>query len=462
MTPYNIIGQQNFSVEHFLVEDGLPHNIINQIIQDKKGFIWLATSNGLSKYNGYTFQNYKTQPSDNVLMKSNRIDKIHEDLYGRIWIKSDGYKTNSYCFDPKTENFWSTEFIPDISGAGFSVDQIKINKSGLVWLLSETDGCVLVSDSLFSTKVYNKQLNTLNASTVYSVHEDANENSWLLTNNGLSFLRRDKLEQPLYYFSKELGKRTSFFSVVELRDEIWFGGSNGTIAKYSKTEHVFRTQKLELDANVTWLAKLNEQTIIALTDQKGFCTINRYTGNTQVYNSKTLEGIVTNNMIPIAITQNSQLWFVSNREKGINLYDFSTQKLYRFPPVYQGLTRSTIPVRAYVFTDHKGDIWVQPYGGGFSKFNPNKRELTPFNYTGYFPHGNFTNSFHTAFFDKQGNLWYNTQSAGLVKVVFSDNNFRKSNVSDKLIQSSTKEVRAVFQDNKGDIWVGNKQNQIVI
>ncbi|WNH09398.1 two-component regulator propeller domain-containing protein [Thalassobellus suaedae] len=81
LLPYNVIGQQNFSVEHFLVEDGLPHNIITQIIQDKKGFIWLATFNGLSKYDGYTFQNYKTSSSDKVLMKDNRIDKITEDKY---------------------------------------------------------------------------------------------------------------------------------------------------------------------------------------------------------------------------------------------------------------------------------------------------------------------------------------------------------------------------------------------
>ena len=462
LLPFDIKGQQNFSFEHFLVEDGLPHNTISHIIQDKKGFIWLATFNGLSKYDGYTFQNYKTEPSDKVLMKSNRINKITEDKYGRIWMRSDIYKTNTYCFDPKTETFWSTELIPNLSKAGFPLSKIKVNKSGLVWLLSETEGCILVSDSLFTTKIYNKKHNTLRSSAVYSVHEDEKKNSWLLTNNGLTLFKAGKLNQPINYFSNLTGKANSFYTAVELDDEIWFGGSNGIIAKYSKKGHSFRTQKLELDANITRMGKLNDQTILALTDQKGFCTINIYTGNIQVYNSKTQSGLMTNEITPIAVTKNSQLWFVNKQKTGIYLFDFFTQKQYYYPPISQGLARPTRPVSPCVFTDYKGDVWVQPFGGGFSKFNPSNHALIPFKYEDYFPNGNYTNSFVAAFFDKQGNLWYSSESAGLVKVVFSENNFKTSSVTNKLIQSSTKDVRSLFQDKSGNIWVGNKQNQIVI
>lgn len=462
LQPISAMGQQNFSFEHFLVEDGLPHNIINQIIQDQKGFIWLATSNGLSKYDGYIFQNYKTQPSDKVIMKSNRIDKITEDMHGRIWLKTDEYKTNVYSFDPKTESFWSPELLPNISKEGFTVSQIKVTKSGFVWLLSEDNGCIRVSDSLFNSTIYNKNLNTLNAAAVYSVYEDKYKNSWLLTNNGLTLLSPEKPNEPKHYFSAQVGKAKSFYTAININDEIWFGGSNGLIAKYSQTGNTFRTQKLELDAQIIWMTKLNEQTVIAVTDTKGFCTINIFTGEIKIYNHKTQIGLKTNNINPIAITNNNQFWFVNNQEKGIYLFNFSTQKTHYYPPIYKGLTRSSIPVKAYVFTDYKGDIWVQPYGGGFSKFNPKSNQLIPFNYTNYFPHGSFTNTFHAAFFDKQGNLWYNTQSAGLVKVIFNENNFKQTGVTNKLIHASTTEVRSLLQDKTGNIWVGNKQNQIVI
>jgi ligand-binding sensor domain-containing protein len=237
LLPFSVKGQQNFSFEHFLVEDGLPHNTISQIIQDKKGFIWLVTFNGLSKYDGYTFHNYKTQSSDKVLMKSNRINSITEDTSGRIWIRSDVNKTSTYCFDPITESFWSTALIPDLQKEGFQLSKIKANKSGLVWLLSEKDGCILVSDSLFTAKIYNKKRKTLNASAVYSVYEDEQKNSWLLTNNGLTLIRAANFSQPINYFSNQTGKANSFYTAVELEDEVWFGGSNGIIAKYSKKGH---------------------------------------------------------------------------------------------------------------------------------------------------------------------------------------------------------------------------------
>ncbi|WNH09399.1 two-component regulator propeller domain-containing protein [Thalassobellus suaedae] len=345
---------------------------------------------------------------------------------------------------------------------GFTQSSIKVNKSGLVWLLSESDGCILVSDSLFTSKVYNKKTNTLNASAVHNVYEDKHYNSWLLTNNGITLIKSGKLKEPINYLSNQTGQANAFFTAVELDDEIWFGGSQGIIAKYSKNGHSFRTQKLELDADITWMNKLNEQTIIALTDQKGFCTINIYTGNIQFYNSKTQPGLVTKNMSPVAVTQNSQLWYINNKQTGIYLFDFSKQKSYYYPSISEGLTRPVRSTRPYVITDYKGDIWVQPSGGGFSRFNPENHELIPFKYNGYFPKGNFTNNFVSAFFDKQGNLFYSSESAGLVKVVFSENYFKTSSVTNKLIQSSTKDVRSIFQDKTGNVWIGNKQNQIVL
>lgn len=458
LLPFCGFGQQNFSLEHFLVEDGLPNNTISQIIQDKKGAIWLATFNGLSKYDGFSFQNYKTQASDKVLMKSNRINKITEDKYGRIWIRSEVYKTNTYCFDPKTETFWSTDLIANLPKEGFSLSNIKVNKSGLVWLLSETDGCILVTDSLFSTKFYNKKNHKLPTATIHLVYEDDQQNSWLLTDNGLTLVKLSKLNQPIHYFSNQTKKPISFFTAVELDDEIWFGASNGKIAKYSKKGHSFSTQNLALDANIIWMNKLNEHTIIALTDQKGFCTINIHTGNREVYDSN----IAIKDIKAVGITNKSQFWYVNKQKTGIYLFDFTTQKQYFYPPVLQGLARPTQYVSPFVFEDYKGTIWVQPSGGGFSKFNPSNHTLSPFKYTDYFPKGNFTNSFITAFFDKQGNLWYSADMAGLVKVVFNENNFKTSSVTNKLIESSTKDVRSLMQDKSGNIWVGNKQNQIVI
>ena len=199
----NILAQQNFSVENFSVEKGLPHSVINQILQDKKGFIWLATYNGISKYDGYSFKNYKSKPSDKVFMKNNRIDQMVEDQNGRIWIKSNSSHSNGFCFNPETESFWSTDLIKNNSVKDFTLNKIVSNKSGYTWLLSKYSGCILIKDSSFNTKIYNLKSHTLNASSVRSVYEDDQQNSWLLTSNGITLIRRGKLDKPIVFFSRQ-------------------------------------------------------------------------------------------------------------------------------------------------------------------------------------------------------------------------------------------------------------------
>jgi signal transduction histidine kinase/ligand-binding sensor domain-containing protein/DNA-binding response OmpR family regulator len=455
--------QENYSFENYLVEDGLPHNIINRIIQDKKGFIWLATTNGLSKYNGYTFQNYITTARDKVLMKNNRINSIIEDYYGRIWMKAFSNETKAYCFDPKTETFWGTELIPNIPGKQFEVYKINVNKSGFVWLISENNGCILISDKNYSSKIYHPKNNTLNTNIVNEVFEDRQKNSWLLTDKGIAAVAFHQIKENPFYLIPQNNTSNGFHSAVELEDEIWFGGTNGIIIKYDKGTKNYRTQKIELDATIIKIEKLDNQRIVAISNQKGFCVINIYNGQIEYFNADNTPNLNTKNLNPIRLIKGNLLWFVNKDNLGINLFNFKTKKLTYFSAKTDIFSASFGPTLPMVLTDPQGEIWVQARGGKFSKYNPIKNELIPFTAsTSYFPNSNFSNNFHTAYFDKQGNLWYNTQTTGVVKVVFSQPNFKFLHTHNPAIPTIRNDVRSLFQDTNKNIWVATKQNQIAI
>ncbi|GGF22076.1 hybrid sensor histidine kinase/response regulator [Flavobacterium limi] len=446
------MAQQNYAVKNYLVEEGLPHNVINQILQDKKGFIWLATYNGLSKYDGYTFKNYKSRPSDKVFMKKNRIDRIVEDKYGRIWIRSNSAQSNTYCFNPETESFWSTSLIKNPSVQDFPLTKIISQKSGYVWLISETSGCILVKDAAFNTEVYNQKSGNLPAASVRFVYEDKQQNSWLLTDNGITLIKKSKLEKPIHYFSNKNTVAKAFHTAIELEDEIWFGASNGKIVKYSKTDHTFRTSRLEIDANITRFEKLNDQTILAISDQKGFATVDIHNHNVQIYDSKSYPQLKTADLVPISIVQNHLFWFVRDNEKGIYLFDFNTQKLKYFLSDFQETKNRSTSEHAFVFSNKKGEIWVQPNGGKFSRFDPATEKLVPL--TPESSHNQVKN-FHCAYFDKQGNLWYSSQASGLTKISFSNHNFKTFPLLDS-------EVRCIFQQKNGNVWVSTKGNQLIL
>ena len=70
---------------------GLPKNILyNCLLQDKKGFLWIGTINGLYRYNGLKVDKYLNNPSDSSSLSHNYIQCLEQDAKGNIWIGTYG------------------------------------------------------------------------------------------------------------------------------------------------------------------------------------------------------------------------------------------------------------------------------------------------------------------------------------------------------------------------------------
>ena len=79
-------GQLPHTFTQYTSEDGLSQNTIMSILQDDKGVMWFATWDGLYKFDGYTFNNYKAHPGDSIGLSNNRLDNIKEDKIGRAHV----------------------------------------------------------------------------------------------------------------------------------------------------------------------------------------------------------------------------------------------------------------------------------------------------------------------------------------------------------------------------------------
>ncbi len=95
-----------YKFENLNVEHGLSNNSVNDIIQDKNGFLWIATGNGLNKFDGYKFTVFKNNPDDPHSLSHNNIKTLLDtEIYGRqiIWIGTHGGGLNA--MDVETEKF---------------------------------------------------------------------------------------------------------------------------------------------------------------------------------------------------------------------------------------------------------------------------------------------------------------------------------------------------------------------
>jgi ligand-binding sensor domain-containing protein len=119
------------------LDEGLSQISVNAILQDRRGFLWLGTQDGLNRYDGYQVTIYKHDPTDAASMADNFVVTLHEDREGMIWIVSQqsGLMTR---FDPGTERFLRFLHDPDdpssLLPSTISPSAIFEDEDGTLWM----------------------------------------------------------------------------------------------------------------------------------------------------------------------------------------------------------------------------------------------------------------------------------------------------------------------------------------
>ena len=118
-----------FYFRNYQVTDGLSGNAVGKMVQDKKGFMWFASRNGLNRFDGHTFRVYQSKPGDSLSIGSNSIFALYEDASEKLWV---GTHRGVYRYDPVRDLFEAFKPIP----AGEVLD-IRGDRNGNVWVISD-------------------------------------------------------------------------------------------------------------------------------------------------------------------------------------------------------------------------------------------------------------------------------------------------------------------------------------
>ena len=123
--------------EHIGIEEGLSGENVSAIMQDRKGYIWFGTWDGLNKYDGYTFTKYRFDTFDPNSISQNFIYTIFEDSHGTIWVST----FEGLCkFDRTTEKFTRYKPSPKARFADPNIGVITEDRDGMIWVGSWSTG----------------------------------------------------------------------------------------------------------------------------------------------------------------------------------------------------------------------------------------------------------------------------------------------------------------------------------
>ncbi len=129
-----ILRSSDFKFQPVSVELGLSQCSVNVIFQDRRGFLWFGTADGLNRYDGYTFKHYKHDPGNNNSLSHNNVLSITEDRNGMLWFGTGGEGLNR--FDRKSEKFTRYQNRPNdlFSLSNNYIHNLCCDALGMIWI----------------------------------------------------------------------------------------------------------------------------------------------------------------------------------------------------------------------------------------------------------------------------------------------------------------------------------------
>lgn len=450
---------ENYTVTYFSAKNGVEDGFVNDIIQDKKGLLWFATWNGLYRFDGYTFKNYKSNTEDKNGLTNDRILYIDEDQYGCIWVQC--YDSTAYRFNPRNEVFEPISIDPSCK-----IRSIKVLPDGHTWLLREDGKAIRVwtdaADLRMKIKVFSVPPipdKTSRAVDIQSAFMDSEQKEWLLTDNGLYLVKGDHLSAVIPPANIKENK-VKFCAAREVNKTLLFGANGGRVYRFSLSGYLKDISQLETSASVISIIKLRSQ-LVYVTNHDGFFIQEEGMAALKHINLNGLAHLSDKTIQTAKATRNGLLW-LSHPVPGVTLYDSETGKLSFFEGKDENGNPPHTETGFFLIEAPNGILWVHPNGGGFSYYDPHQKTLVPFNTTDKEVKWKSNDRCFAAFADRQGNLWMSTQLDRLKRITCIPEKFHIYTPDKTDVDMPQNEIRALYIDSENRIWTGTRDQHIYI
>ncbi|MEY4905644.1 MAG: hypothetical protein RLZZ292_3459, partial [Bacteroidota bacterium] len=175
ISTFNLSAQSLF-FDHLSIKEGLPHNTVYAVAQDKEGFMWLGTHSGLVRYDGYNcvnFQKVKTPKQEEISIKT--VHSLLFDSQGVLWVGTevDGlmrYNTNTGEWSQITVN----------QQIKSEINAIFEDTKGRFWIATMNDGCFLLNEKQELIQHFDTKNSVLQNNSVFAFAEDKQGKIWLV------------------------------------------------------------------------------------------------------------------------------------------------------------------------------------------------------------------------------------------------------------------------------------------
>lgn len=443
-----ILEDPYLKFDHLTSRDGLSHNFVLDIFQDKEGFIWIATVEGLNKFDGYKFTTFLSRAEDSSSLSSSHIGCLAGDSNGNLWV---GTSQGLNLYDPERNSFRNSRnsndslfddrhiraILPDgeflwvetatgdllkVRLSSFSSNSYPHAAPGMVntyfyhSLMKDRAGKIWTGGRYMGMYVFDPISETFNLvkndpddpdkkrdNDVATYFQDSHGNFWIGGIDGLY----------LYDQRKDLFRKilpVSTFSIAEDHDgNLWIGTGSGLYLyemKENKMHHFLHSDdnrfslihnhinKILIDrAGNVWLGTLDGISIHRPAKNK-FRHYFHIPGNTSTPVSSHITSAMEDN--------EGNIW-LGTAEKGVEVFDPNMNKIITYSHTATEPYNLASDRISVISQDASGDVWIGQWSGrGFNIVNPKSRRNTRFR---ILEKGLMADWYNAIFHDDAGNHW---------------------------------------------------------
>jgi methyl-accepting chemotaxis protein/ligand-binding sensor domain-containing protein len=423
--PTQTLHAQRLQFRYLTPDDGLAASWVRSIAQDRRGFMWFATSRGLNRYDGITLRTYRHDDGDSTSLSAGGVNALTVDRAGTLWIATDsalsrydagrdafvnyrigrgalvqnlavgdngvvwiGTSRGAVRYDTTSRR--ATELGPGTALATSSIEATLRDRDGLLWFGTQGEGLFRVHPSTAHVTPFTHRptvATSLPAMDIREIAQDASGMLWVgFFDGGLAQFdpRRGIVARRFVHRPGDpssLSAKT-VFSILPARSgrALWIAMENGgldhlDLASGTITHNIADpSDESGLNNNSAWAVFEDAGGIIWVGTFNGGVNISKPNGEA-IRRYHALAGDPTslggNSVLNFEEDATGNLWIATDGG-GLNRFDRASRRFARFTTQTTNLASNAV---LDVAADRDGRVWIATWAGGIARFDPTARRF---------------------------------------------------------------------------------------
>ncbi len=464
--------------EQLFLQHGLSQSIVKCIWQDKRGYMYFGTEDGLNRYDGYKFTIFRHKPDDTNSLSYNDITSIYEDHNGIFWIGTFNAGLNRY--DPSNESFIRFRHNPNDTNSlsHENINAIIEDKSGQIWIGTDNGlNKLIVNDSAKNIYSFHHYINnpkdksSISSNIILSIYQDKAGTIWVGTGDGLNkIIFNNQKELPLkfirYQHNSEdphsLSNDTARVIFEDSKGNLWIGTDNGLNKLKIKDnsfiiyKHDYKNKNSLSHNQIYALCEDNSGVLWIGTNGGGLNLFDKKNNSFERYlydpqNSRSL----SYNEIRSIYKDVSGIMWIGTYGGGIDKVSRGVNQFYLYSHISDNTNSLSHPIVWSIYEDEDSILWIGTHGGGMDRLDRRKNKYTHFVNDPKNPNSLSSNIVRNIIEDRNGLLWIGTHGGGINIFNRKTKKFKSYRHNPQNASSlAYDEIRTIYQDRSGVIWIG--------